>query len=320
MEIAFASCMNSSLVKQQAVWGHVAAEQPNVLVLLGDSIYLDVPWPQGVHPRAMQEFEFIEHGRRLYAAQLAIAGFADLVRQTPTHAIWDDHDFLWNESYEEKAIRKKIYAKTIRASRALFNCYCEALEARLAGDPFPDGPDDFRLWQPDEPAPGYRYRDLGEGIALHLTDGRSWRVDDNLLGEQQRRDIAAKIASLPPQTIHLLASGSVVAQEKGDRWSAFAADFDWLKSLAKGRRVLVLSGDIHDNRITSIDLGDEHWLFDATSSGAAVPRVFAAAGPALVNFGIVEVDGASVVVTCHSAGQQDRPPLRIDRAQWRVVA
>jgi len=316
MKIAFASCMNATLVPQQSVWDHVAATNPEALVLLGDSIYLDVPWPQGQHPRDMSEEEFMHHGLSLYSAQLAVANFAALVRQVPAHAIWDDHDFLWNESYEEKAIRKRVYAGTVRASRALFNCFCETLEASLTGDPFPNEVQDFRLWQPDEPAPGYRYRDLGQGVALHLTDGRSWRVSADLLGQQQRDAIAAQVASLPADAIHLIASGSVVAQEKGDRWTSFAADFDWLKGLARNHRVLVLSGDIHDNRLTPIDLGGGHWLFDATSSGAAVPRTFATFGPALVNYAVVEIDAATVTVTCFSAGAQDRLPLSIDRTLW----
>ena len=316
MKIAFASCMNATLVPQQAVWDHVAATNPDALVLLGDSIYLDVPWPMGRHPRTMEEEEFMEHGLTRYAAQLGIPAFANLVRLVPTYAIWDDHDFLWNESYEEKAIHKRIYAGTIRATRALFKCFCETLEGQLAGDPFPIEVHDFRLWQPDEPAPGYQYRDLGQGVALHLTDGRSWRSGSDLIGAQQRNAIEANVASLPAEVIHLIASGSVVAQEKSDRWSAFSADFEWLKNLARHHRVLVLSGDIHDNRLSRIDLGGGQWLFDATSSGAAVPRTFAAFGPALVNYGLVEIDAASVVVTCYTAGAQDRPPLSINRSLW----
>lgn len=318
MRIAFTSCSNRRLFKPQAVWSAIAAQQPDALVLLGDSIYLDVPWAGGTHPRDLSEVDFLDHGRRLYAAQLAEPGFAALVKAVPTHAIWDDHDFLWNESYEEGAAARPIYRGTVRATRALFRAWTETLDTRLQGAPFPGDAFDFRLWQPDEPAPGYRYRDLGGGVALHLTDGRSWRLRDELLGAAQRKAIEKQIAALPADTVHLLASGSVVEQHKGDRWAQFAADLAWLKKLARAHRVLVLSGDIHDNRWDALPVGPGRWLYDATSSGAAVSRLVIA-GQALEHFGLVDIDPAQVTVSWFARGAPDRLPRRIDRASWQPV-
>jgi hypothetical protein len=318
MRIAFTSCSNRRLFKPQAVWNAIAAHAPDALVLLGDSIYLDVPWAGATHPRKLSEVDFVEHGRRLYAAQLAEPGFAALVKAVPTHAIWDDHDFLWNESYEEGAAARPVHRGTVRATRALFRAWTETLDARLQGDGFPRDALDFRLWQPDEPAPGYRWRDLGGGVALHLTDGRSWRLGQELLGAAQRKAIERQIQALPADTVHLLASGSVVEQHKGDRWAQFATDRAWLERLARQHRVLVLSGDIHDNRWDALPVGPDRWLYDATSSGAAVSRLVVA-GPALEHFGLVDIDAAQVAVSWFARGAPDRLPRRIARDTWRPL-
>ena len=41
MRIAFTSCFSAEIVRDQPVWQDIAAGDPDVLVLLGDSIYLD---------------------------------------------------------------------------------------------------------------------------------------------------------------------------------------------------------------------------------------------------------------------------------------
>ena len=45
MKIAFASCMCTRVFSDQPVWEQVAAQKPDRLVLLGDSVYLDIATP-----------------------------------------------------------------------------------------------------------------------------------------------------------------------------------------------------------------------------------------------------------------------------------
>ena len=70
MRIAFASCMSAQVFPQQPVWDWIAARNPDGLVLLGDSIYLDVPL-DGPHPSAMDDDSFARHALQRYQAQLA---------------------------------------------------------------------------------------------------------------------------------------------------------------------------------------------------------------------------------------------------------
>ena len=50
VRIAFASCMCTPYFSDQPVWNWIAAKQPDHVVLLGDSIYLDVA--RGVDTRS----------------------------------------------------------------------------------------------------------------------------------------------------------------------------------------------------------------------------------------------------------------------------
>ncbi len=313
-KIAFTSCLSATIYPQQGIWKRIANEAPGHLLLMGDSIYIDVPY-SGVHPRDMSEYEFLQHLYKRYALQLAQLDFADLVKAAQVHAIWDDHDFLWNESYEEQAIKRKIYRGHVRASRAMFNAFNRTLGARLKPGSFPLDDQAPELWKPDEPEPGYRYHDLGDQVALHLTDGRSFRHKRTLLGGAQRLAIETKIAALPAQTTHLLVSGSVVEAHKGDHWTSFE-DYAWLQALARRHNILVLSGDIHENRFHAIDVGAGRFLFDATSSGAAV-KSLVSLGSKRENFGTLSIDAASIRVQFFAAGTAGTPaPVVIDRHSW----
>src|SRR5205809_7661276 len=101
MRIAFASCFSAESFNNQPVWDEVAAVQPDVLLLLGDAIYMDCGNIAGLGAvQAMTEFQFATRAEALYRAQIAQAGFAKLVKKASitTYAIWDDHDFLWDNA------------------------------------------------------------------------------------------------------------------------------------------------------------------------------------------------------------------------------
>ena len=315
MKLAFTSCMSYTVFAQQPVWDQIAAQHPDRLVLLGDSIYIDaMPLPNNTHPKSLENNDFLLHLLKRWRVQLDQPQFRALVKAVPTDAIWDDHDFLWNEHFEEKAITKVIYKENIRITRALFNGFCRTLDARLAPGSFPEAYNDASINQINEPPPGYKYRDLEPDLKLHLTDGRSWRLGREMLGATQRGQIAANMAAAPG-AVHLLASGSVVRNDDDSRWEEFD-DYAWLQKLARQYKVLVLSGDIHANRFQATDLGNGRWLFDATSSGAAIKRLVDA-GSKCENYGLLSTDAASLRLDFFSHGTADSVgSWAIDRAAW----
>jgi alkaline phosphatase D len=320
MKIAFTSCMAFTVFAQQPVWDQIAAQRPDRLLLLGDSVYIDAgPYPIGMtHPKQMAPVEFLQHVLHRWRTQLDQPQFRALVAAVPTDAIWDDHDFLWDESYGERAIEKVVYKENIRISRALFNAFRRTLDERLAPGSFPSAYNDASINQPNEPPPGYRHRALAPDLHLHLTDGRSWRIGKDLLGANQRAQIEAKLAAAPA-AVHLIASGSVVQADDDARWSLFD-DYNWLVGLARTYKILVLSGDIHANRFKSTNLGDGRWLHDATASGAAVCKLVGV-GSKCQNYGLLTTDPATLRLDFFSHGTPDSVgSWAIDRHTWRATS
>ncbi len=320
MKIAFTSCMSFTVFAQQPVWDQIAAQRPDRLVLLGDSVYIDAPpYPIGViHPKELGPADFLQHVLQRWRVQLDQPQFRALVKAVATDAIWDDHDFLWDESHGEGAISKRIYKDNIRTSRALFNAFRRTLDERLAPGSFPSAFNDAVINQPSEPPPGYRHRALAPDLHLHLTDGRSWRIGRELLGADQRAQIEAKLAAAPA-AVHLVASGSVVQADDDARWALFD-DHAWLLALARKHKILVLSGDIHANRFKSTNLGDGRWLHDATASGAAINKLVGV-GSKCQNYGLLSTDPSALRLDFFSHGTPDSVgSWAIDRNSWKATS
>lgn len=318
MRIAYTSCFSATVFPDQPVWRQIKAAAPDLLILTGDSIYIDeAPVPD--HPKTLADFEFLRLVAAKYRRQLAQPDFAALVASVPTAAIWDDHDFLWNEHYAEKAIKRKVYAGLIRASRAAFKAFGE----HLAGlQPFPADNSDARLWRAQEPPPGYRRLEFSPPgqppLHVHLTDGRSWRVGRTLLGAEQRAQIAAAMDAAPVDTVHLLASGSVIELHKGESWADFE-DLTWLKALAGRHRIASLSGDVHAIGFNRIPVDGGRWLFDFTASGAAIRRAISV-GSECQNFGLLDVDALQLRASWVQFGAPAAlGPVTVDRAAWQTL-
>ena len=113
----------------------------------------------------------------------------------------------------------------------------------------------------------------------------------------------------------LLASGSVVRNDDDARWDQFD-DYVWLQGLARKHNILVLSGDIHANRFQAIDLGAGRWLFDATSSGAAINRLVGV-GSKCENYGLLSTTPNALRLDFFSHGTPDSVGAwAIDRTTW----
>lgn len=310
MKVAFTSCFHAGLFPQQPVWQEIAAESPDVLVLLGDAMYLDVG--DAVNTSGVQllsETEFAQRAHAKFRAQLQQPDFQALIARPglSTFAIWDDHDFLWNDACGGDVMKSPVKRPLIYPSRAVFAAFREA----LAGQPFPSAPP---AWSTNTPAPGYSHVPLGGGVHLHLTDGRSFRErGKTLLGAQQLQAMQGVMAGLPASATHLVASSSVVEQRNGEAWMKFKPDYAALLQLAGRHNVLVLSGDIHDNNLAAYDTQGRRF-FEATASGAAL-RTGVVIGSLQRNWGLLDIDTAQVGIGIFKSGV---PQYRgsIDRATW----
>ena len=121
--------------------------------------------------------------------------------------------------------------------------------------------------------PGYTAEWLVPGrLLLHLTDGRSWRGGDALLGDEQMAAMSAQLEA-HPQAIHLVASGSTFGRSGRSGWQSAPQEAKWLLDWATRRRVFMISGDIHHTAwpgpIPALPNGQSRF-WEATASGAAV--------------------------------------------------
>jgi phosphodiesterase/alkaline phosphatase D-like protein len=110
MKIAFASCMDAYRVPQQPVWDEINRRQPDVLLLLGDQIYMDwgdlgeSNWKKAWDKDATKTLaNFAEEMHARYKRQWEVDSFrtliADMVARKGSASVqltWDDHDFAWN--------------------------------------------------------------------------------------------------------------------------------------------------------------------------------------------------------------------------------
>lgn len=85
LRVAFGSCVGPRGYNAAAAFGEMAARGNfDVLLMLGDNHYGDT-----TNPDLLRDYYFM---------QRTVDGFAKIIREKPTYAIWDDHDYGPNNS------------------------------------------------------------------------------------------------------------------------------------------------------------------------------------------------------------------------------
>lgn len=296
MKVAIASCIKVQDLAPQAVWDEIRASQPDVLLLLGDNVYLD----RNDHgdPQALAG-----ELRVLYRRQFAQPQFAELLAELQGRggrlfAVCDDHDFLGDNRCGgdvDPALREAARGEFVRAFSP----------ARTRGD------------TSDEV---YALHRLGI-VDLLLLDLRFHRraaasveaaMDlDALLGAAQWRWFEAAVAGSRAPYL-LVASGTTAHRFGAESWEQYPAAFQRLRSLLAPRRgALVVSGDVHRNAVY-----DDSGMVEIVSSGAA--RVGAVFGAERRNWGLLHFQAARLAVQLHGLKVQDRLSFEIALDHWAL--
>jgi alkaline phosphatase D len=309
MKIAFTSCLDTVNDPTQPGWIHMAQHEPDHVVLLGDSIYMD--YGLGDHKRngsprndALPQFSDLMY--RAYRAQWNVANFRDAIHGRTVHAIWDDHDFAWNNARGggPHGGDDHVPPDYRRLSRLQFETWRQALRSAnqsYPANPRPDGTVADDLGTIAETVP------LEAGVVMHLVDTRSFREEEgrSMLGQDQQEKLVS--ALLPEPGINIIASSSTLKE-----WRDYE-DHDWLRELSKRHRLLMLSGDVHEP-----DFRVRHRLYEATASAMAQPpgptRIL---GKRTEVFGILTIEPAQLVVELH-VGDRRVERHTIDRADWSL--
>lgn len=314
--------MCTHVISNQPVWDQIATQRPDILVLLGDSIYLDI---NNDHPQYLDDDAF---GQRLHTRYLELISqpqFRALIEQLgpgKTFTVWDDHDFLWDDAPGALWREVPMQRDKIRISTAFHEAFRRALSLGLSQGSFPldyQAPIFWDLKQGNLLTESVR---LNHQLMLHLCDVRSFRTvtsftlpeaDRTILGSAQKLRIASQIQASPADTIHLIASGSTIKD-----WKNFRFDFEWLLELASQHQIIVLSGDIHRNSVDAFYTGGLP-LHEVTSSGAAV-RDAVSLGQLQQNYGVLEVGADSTSVRLFHFGVQERIfDRKYSHATWLPV-
>jgi alkaline phosphatase D len=204
-------------------WQQVQAEQPDVVVLLGDTPYIN-------NTQLKQQ-------RRRYAEFAAFKPMADLLRSTPWYGTWDDHDFGDNDT--DGRIKGKANSRQAFVEYHANPSYGDGqhgIYTRFRRGPIEVFLLDTRSFAACEPSPFLRHH-------------------ASLLGKQQWQWLfqGLKDSTAP---IKVLACGMIwndaTRPNKQDHWGSYAHErtalFEEIGRSKIGGVVLV-GGDIHRSRV-----------------------------------------------------------------------
>jgi alkaline phosphatase D len=240
--LALTSCMK--IGQPQASWYLLLAQQPDIHLTVGDTHYADttdptVQWKHHVTYRRQKEF-------------------ATVLRNVPTYAIWDDHDYGPNNS----------------------DGTAKGKERSLAG--WKQAWANPALGTPDTPGAFFKFSH-GD-VDFFMVDSRYHRSPDKAPDDNEKRMLGdAQFAWLldglrnSKARFKVIVSGSTLNHSKVDGWRIYTFSrhrlFDALKK-HQISGVMYMSGDIHNSLVWEHHESDRvgYPLVEVISSGVANSR------------------------------------------------
>ncbi len=295
-KIAFGSC--ASQLKPCPIWGTIADYEPELLLLLGDTVYADLEGGR-LKPSTPQRIV------QAYEQLAALPDFQRLKQHVPMLATWDDHDYGNNDAgveWEHKDAAAAIFHdffgtpadSTKRQQRGIYSSTIfgppgQRVQVIMLDTRY------FRseLVQAEQPAPGSRVRPYipAEG------------PDTTMLGEAQWSWLEEQLRQ--PAEVRILGSSIQVLSDEHpfETWGTMPKERERLFALIRkcgASGVVIVSGDRHLGDL-SVDVDAIGYpLYDVTASGlnqanlgwrTLEPNRFRVAGlPYGNHFGAIEID------------------------------
>lgn len=293
MKIAFTSCTDPIDDDKQRVWRSISTHSPDILLLLGDNVYMDYGFSFfSDHPlycsRSWSEQRFADELYRRYLMQSEIENFRGLISSVDTiGAIWDDHDFAWNNSYGVGKGKNLVPTNKKKISKSLYLQFVGWLNESPTPTSYPEQSSMSDMLDVED-AGIERKIDI-DYVRIILTDGRYYREEKKedgsswILGDAQKAWLDRLLSEW--EGIKVICSGTTLSRG-GEGWDHFR-DLDWL-SHRNLEKTVVLSGDIHRNAYKKHKyLGG---VYEASASGAARPKIGGDSG----NYGILDIQKEEV--------------------------
>ena len=234
---AVASCMDLVDPRDQPAWNTVPGKNPRLLLLVGDNAYPNT---------TMRSMIWAEH-----LQQRGIESFANVIRQTPTLATWDDHDFGPNNSAGAD-VELDHRDESQGAFRELF-----------MGLPFAS-------------SQGIHYSFSWGDVDFFVLDNRYFRnhylagqtAQRKMLGEDQW-DWLVSALSASTARFKVIVSGTTLDSGHTETWADdYPSEWLRLKTVVENYRgIIVVSGDIHVCQFTRHTMPSGRPLWEFTSSG-----------------------------------------------------
>jgi alkaline phosphatase D len=241
--IGFGSCCRIQFDADQKIFNAVVDQEPDLFFWLGDNIYADTTEPSGIAD--------------LYRRQRSVERLLPLIRTTPQLAVWDDHDFAYNDSDRTNPSKE--------AALALFKQYWANPSAGTAQ------------------TPGVFFSHSHGGVDFFFLDDRYHRdptADPDgpartMLGAGQKAWLKAALkASKAPFKVIINGVGWSFAETGSDSWTSYRHErneiFDYIRD-ARIEGVILLSGDTHMGELNCIPWSEKggYDLYDFCSSPLA---------------------------------------------------
>jgi len=309
--IVFASCADQK--EDQSIWTQLAAENPDLILYIGDNVYGDVRSNDPALPELKTAYMRLAQSKP----------FASVRASAPMLTVWDDHDYGMNDMGADFQFRE--------GAEALFNYVWDVPEE----DPRRTRPGVYGSWMLGE--------EVGKRVQVIMLDTRYFRsplmktdehgakgkeryvpdpdADKTMLGEAQWAWLATELAK--PADLRLLVSSvQVIADGHGwEAWKMLPAEREKLYDVidAVGAdNLIILSGDRHAAALYERNDVIDGRLFEATSSSLNLPgsrwreasgETYIEPGPHRLddmiydaNYGVVDIDWTEGAVTVSIRG------------------
>jgi len=265
LRFAFVSCQKYESGYYTA-FEHLAREDVDLVVHLGDYIYEKGPGDNVVRPHNAPEVFTVDDYRVRYALYKSDPALQAAHHAAPWIVTWDDHEVSNNYAgrlYEKPG--RFTEAEFLARRAAAYQAYYEHMPLRRSA--LPHGPDMLL----------YRRLEFGRLASFHVLDTRQYRTDQpygdgtqvpgpdvldpqgTMLGERQRRWLSAGLAGSA-------AGWNVIAQQvmmarldtapgpevrtAMDKWGGYEFERRRILRELRDRRIrnpVVITGDIHSN-------------------------------------------------------------------------
>ncbi len=259
---AVSSCMKHDHDFQDA-WLRLLETKPDFQLLLGDNVYADstvrgVLWDHYLRMRGVWQF-------------------ASVVRNVPTYAMWDDHDYAGDNRGGE--VRRKVQ---------VLDVFREVWANPSAGTPG---------------VPGAFFKLSRGDVDFFVLDGRYHRSRleapngprKRMIGDGQFRWFSQAIRASKAR-FKVIASGSTIEVEGEDTWVKYKFELERIWRLIRDEKiggVIWVSGDLHEGQLETFPKARTGFydLTEVISSGIANSRDH--------EFAIMDFDTTVKDPTCH---------------------